>query len=58
MRELFSVSVDEEDNVIIRSVLPKDDLKGLLTDIIESIDKGKALEVEVDNDNNKPKYLA
>ena len=57
MRELFSVSVDEEDNVIIRSVLPKDDLKGLLTDIIESIDKGKALEVEVDNDN-KPKYLA
>ena len=57
MRELFSVSVDEEDNVIIRSVLPKDDLKGLLTDIIESIEKGKALEVEVDNDS-KPKYLA
>lgn len=57
MKELFSVSVDQDDNIIIRSVLPKEDLKELLTDIIESMDKGKALEVELNNDS-KPKYLA
>jgi hypothetical protein len=57
MKELFSVSVDQDDSIIIRSVLPKDQLKELLTDIIESMDKGKALEVELNN-GSKPKYLA
>jgi hypothetical protein len=57
MNELFSVSVDQDDTIIIKSVLLKDELKELLTDIIESIDKGKAFEVELNNDS-KPKYLA
>lgn len=57
MKELFSVSVDSEDSIIIRSALNKNELKELLTDIIESLDKGKALEVELNNDD-KPKYLA
>ena len=57
MKELFSVSVDSEDSIIIRSALNKNELKELLTDIIESMDKGKALEVELNNDD-KPKYLA
>lgn len=57
MRELFSVGVDEQDNIIIKSVLLKDELKELLTSIIESMDKGKAFEVELNNDS-KPKYLA
>jgi len=57
MKELFSVSVDSEDSIIIRSALNKNELKELLIDIIESIDKGKALEVELNNDG-KPKYLA
>ena len=57
MNELFSVSVDSEDSIIIRSALNKNELKELLTDIIESMDKGKALEVELNNDD-KPKYLA
>jgi hypothetical protein len=57
MNELFSVSVDSEDSIIIRSALNKNELKELLTDIIESLDKGKALEVELNNDD-KPKYLA
>jgi protein-arginine kinase len=57
MRELFSVSVDEDDNIVIRSILPKDELKELLTSILESIDNNKAFEIEVNNDD-KPKYLA
>lgn len=57
MKELFSVGVDEQDNIIIKSVLLKDELKELLTSIIESMDKGKAFEVELNNDS-KPKYLA
>tara|TARA_R110000868_G_C10514576_1_gene732475 strand:+ start:100 stop:273 length:174 start_codon:yes stop_codon:yes gene_type:complete len=57
MKELFSVSVDQDDNIIIRSVLLKDELKELLTNIIVSMDKGKAIEVELNNDS-KPKYLA
>jgi len=57
MKELFSVSVDSEDSIIIRSALNKNELKELLIDIIESLDKGKALEVELNNDD-KPKYLA
>lgn len=57
MKELFSVGVDQDDNIIIKSVLLKDELKELLTSIIESMDKGKAFEVELNNDS-KPKYLA
>jgi hypothetical protein len=57
MRELFSVSVDEDDNIVIRSILPKDELKELLMSIVESIDNDKAFEIEVNNDD-KPKYLA
>ena len=57
MRELFSVSVDEDDNIVIRSVLLKDELKELLMSIVESIDNDKAFEIKVNNDD-KPKYLA
>lgn len=57
MKELLSVGINEDGAIMVQSSLPKDDLKTLLSELLENINEGKTIEIESD-DNDKPKYLA
>jgi len=57
MKELLSVGINEDGAIMVQSSLPKEDLKTLLSELLENIDEGKTIDIESD-DNDKPKYLA